>query len=129
LDSDKDDDDLDNKPGVTLITLHASKGLEYPNVYLVGLENGFIPHQRSLDEGTVDEERRLFYVGITRAKDNLCMTYCASRKKWGEEHLCEPSVFIKELPEDGYHYTDHAELMAQEADDDDMAALFRDMRS
>ncbi len=129
LDSDKDDDDLDNKPGVTLITLHASKGLEYPNVYLVGLENGFIPHQRSLDEGTIDEERRLFYVGITRAKDNLCMTYCASRKKWGEEHLCEPSVFIKELPEDGYHYTDHAELMAQEADDDDMAALFRDMRS
>jgi len=129
LDTDKDDDDLDNKSGVTLITLHASKGLEYNNVYLVGLENGFIPHQRSLDEGTVDEERRLFYVGITRAKDDLCMTYCAKRTKWGEEHICEPSAFISELPEDGYNYTDHAELMAQEADDTDMAALFRDMRS
>jgi len=129
LDSEKDDDDIENKPGVTLITLHASKGLEYPNVYLVGLENGFIPHQRSIDEGTMDEERRLFYVGITRAKDDLCMTYCTTRKKWGEEHLCEPSTFIKELPKDGYSYTDHAELMAQEADDEDMASLFRDMRS
>ncbi len=129
LDSEKDDDDLENQPGVTLITLHASKGLEYPIVFLVGVENGFIPHQRSLDEGTVDEERRLFYVGITRAKDDLCMTYCATRKKWGEEHHCEPSVFIQELPEDGYVFTDHDELMAQEADDDDMAALLREMRS
>ena len=129
LDSDKDDDDLDSKPGVTLITLHASKGLEYPNVYLVGLENGFLPHQRSLDEGTVDEERRLFYVGITRAKDDLCMTYCSTRKKWGEEHHCEPSAFIPELPEDGYVFSDHAELMAAVADEDEMAALFRDMRS
>ena len=129
LDKEKDDDDLDNKPGVTLITLHASKGLEYPNVYLVGLENGFIPHQRSLDEGTVDEERRLFYVGITRAKESLCMTYCSTRKKWGEEHHCEPSDFIQELPQDGYEFTNHEELMAEEADDDDMAALFRDMRS
>ncbi len=129
LDSDKDDDDIENKPGVTLITLHASKGLEYPNVYLVGLENGFLPHQRSLDEGTVDEERRLFYVGITRAKDDLCMTYCATRKKWGEEHHCEPSDFINELPEEGYIFTDHEEMMSQVADDDEMAALFRDMRS
>ncbi len=129
LDSDKDDDDLDNKPGVTLITLHASKGLEYPNVYLVGLENGFLPHKRSLDEGDVSEERRLFYVGITRAKDNLCMTYCASRKKWGQEELCEPSAFIEELPEDGFVYTDYAQEMAELVDEDAMMALFKDMRS
>lgn len=129
LDSEKDDDDLDNKPGVTLITMHASKGLEYENVYLVGLENGFLPHKRSLDEGTVDEERRLFYVAITRAMDDLCMTYCATRTKWGQLETCEPSTFIQELPEDGYIFTDHAELMAEIGDEDDMAALFADMRS
>lgn len=129
LDSDKDDDDLDNKAGVTLITLHASKGLEYPNVYLVGLENGFLPHKRSQEEGTVDEERRLFYVGITRAMEDLCMTYCATRKKYGDIMTCDPSDFILELPTDGYIFTDHAELMAQIADPDEMAALFKDMQS
>ncbi len=129
LDSDKDDDDLDNKPGVTLITLHASKGLEYPNVYLVGLENGFLPHKRSAEEGTTDEERRLFYVGITRAMDDLCMTYCATRTKWGQLESCEPSAFIAELPEAGYIFTDHAELMAEVADEEDMAALLREMKS
>lgn len=129
LDSEKDDDDLDNKPGVTLITMHASKGLEYENVYLVGLENGFLPHKRSLDEGTVDEERRLFYVAITRAMDDLCMTYCATRTKWGQLETCEPSDFFQELPEDGYIFTDHAELMAEVGDEDDMAALFANMRS
>ena len=129
LDKDKDDDDLDKKEGVTLITLHASKGLEYHYVYLVGLENGFLPHKRSLDEGTIDEERRLFYVGITRAMKALCMTYCDTRTKWGQEEACEPSAFILELPEDGYEFTNHAELMSQVADEEEMAALFRDMRS
>lgn len=129
LDSDKDDDDLENKTGVTLITMHAAKGLEYKNVYLVGLENGFLPHKRSLDEGTVDEERRLFYVGITRAMDSLCMTYCSTRTKWGQLESCDPSIFIPELPEDGYVFTDYAEEQASQADEDDMAALFREMRS
>ncbi|MDB4541235.1 UvrD-helicase domain-containing protein, partial [Akkermansiaceae bacterium] len=81
LDRDRNDDDLDKKSGVTLITLHASKGLEYPMVFLLGLEQGILPHKRSVDEGTVDEERRLLYVGITRAKERLSMTYCSTRVK------------------------------------------------
>ena len=91
LASDREDDDLEKKQGATLITLHASKGLEFPIVFLVGLEEGFLPHTRSIAEGTKDEERRLLYVGITRAQDNLTMTYCSKRIKWGQETGCQPS--------------------------------------
>ncbi len=83
LDAEKEDD-LEKKSGVTLITLHAAKGLEYPVVYLVGLEEGILPHKRSIEEGTRDEERRLLYVGITRAQEKMVMTYCATRVKVGQ---------------------------------------------
>ena len=94
-----EEDDLKG-PGVTLITLHAAKGLEFPHVYLVGLEEGVLPHDRSKMEGTVDEERRLLYVGITRARETLALTWCGHRIKYGSPSPCTPSSFIKELPHD-----------------------------
>jgi superfamily I DNA/RNA helicase len=94
-----EEDDLKG-PGVTLITLHAAKGLEFAHVYLIGLEEGVLPHDRSKLEGTVDEERRLLYVGITRARETLALTWCGHRIKWGSPAPCTPSSFIKELPAD-----------------------------
>jgi superfamily I DNA/RNA helicase len=85
---------------VTLITMHSCKGLEYPHVYVVGLEDGLLPHTRSKVEGTLDEERRLFYVAITRAKRELMISHCGGRKKYGQMMPCHPSPFLKELPEE-----------------------------
>ena len=99
-DREEEDEDIDKKAGVLLITLHAAKGLEFPHVYLVGLEEGVLPHDRSKLEGTLDEERRLLYVGITRAMRTLTMTYCRDRMKYGSVAPCHPSSFIKELSEE-----------------------------
>jgi superfamily I DNA/RNA helicase len=85
---------------VTLITVHAAKGLEFPHIHLVGLEDGLMPHSRSKVEGTMDEERRLFYVAITRAKQTLRISHCSGRKKYGQLLPCHPSPFLKELPAD-----------------------------
>ena len=85
---------------VTLITMHSCKGLEFPYVYIAGVEDGLIPHSRSKVEGTLDEERRLFYVAITRAQISLAMSHCEHRKKYGEQIPCHPSPFLKEIPED-----------------------------
>ncbi|MGI6130220.1 MAG: DNA helicase PcrA [bacterium] len=84
---------------VTLMTLHAAKGLEFPVVFLVGLEEGLFPHSRSLDtkEG-LEEERRLCYVGLTRAKRRLYLTYARSRYLYGREQYCRPSCFLSEIP-------------------------------
>jgi superfamily I DNA/RNA helicase len=92
--------------GVTLITLHAAKGLEFPHVYLLGLEDGILPHDRSKLEGTIDEERRLLYVGITRAQKTLALTWCRARIKYGSPQGCSPSCFIKELPEEHIEHRD-----------------------
>jgi DNA helicase-2/ATP-dependent DNA helicase PcrA len=83
--------------GVTLITYHAAKGLEFAQVFLIGLEEGLLPHNRSKLEGNLDEERRLFYVGITRAKRNLTITHCLNRIKYGSVAPCHPSSFLKDL--------------------------------
>jgi DNA helicase-2/ATP-dependent DNA helicase PcrA len=83
--------------GVTLITFHAAKGLEFAQVFLIGLEEGLLPHNRSKLEGNLDEERRLFYVGITRAKRNLTVTHCTNRLKYGSPSPCHPSSFLKDL--------------------------------
>ena len=83
---------------VTLITMHSCKGLEFPRVYIVGLEEGLLPHSRSAAEGTLDEERRLFYVAVTRAMRELAISHCAGRKKYGQVMPCHPSRFLKELP-------------------------------
>ena len=99
LNRDKDEEKDEKGSGVTLITLHAAKGLEFPNVYLIGLEEGVLPHDRSKVEGTVDEERRLLYVGITRAMRSLTMSFCLNRLRYGSAMPCTPSSFIKEFDE------------------------------
>ena len=99
LRQEREEEDEDGKgTGVWLITLHAAKGLEFPHVYMAGLEEGVLPHDRSKMEGTVDEERRLLYVGITRAKKTLCITWCQQRLKFGSLTPCNISSFAKELP-------------------------------
>ena len=98
LDSDREDKEENAGDAVTLITMHSCKGLEFPHVYVVGLEDGLLPHTRSKVEGTMDEERRLFYVAVTRAMLTLTISHCGSRKKYGQSMPCHPSPFLKELP-------------------------------
>ena len=100
LDADREADKEDAGDAVTLITTHSCKGLEFPHVFLVGVEEGLLPHSRSAVEGTLDEERRLFYVAITRAMKTLTISHCLNRKKYGQNFLCHPSSFLKELPEE-----------------------------
>jgi DNA helicase-2/ATP-dependent DNA helicase PcrA len=97
LDSDREDEE-EKGDVVTLITMHSCKGLEFPRVFIIGLEDGLLPHTRSTVEGTLDEERRLFYVAVTRAMLTLTISHCASRKKYGQLLPCHPSRFLKELP-------------------------------
>lgn len=82
---------------VNLMTLHNAKGLEFEFVFITGLEEGILPHQLSLEEEKLEEERRLFYVGITRAKEKLYLTYCTQRKKYGVYEISKPSRFIQEM--------------------------------
>ena len=93
-------EDEDGADQVQLMTLHASKGLEFPYVFLIGAEEGILPHQVSMDEDNVDEERRLAYVGITRAQKELTFTLCKERRQYGELIRPEPSRFLEELPHD-----------------------------
>jgi ATP-dependent DNA helicase Rep len=88
---------------VRLMSLHAAKGLEFNTVFIVGCEQGSLPHQASLDEGQLAEERRLFYVGITRAKARLILAHSAQIMRWGEQVNLLPSQFLKELPADDLH--------------------------
>jgi len=85
---------------VQLMTLHSAKGLEFPVVFLVGLENGLFPSLRAVEEGNLEEERRLAYVGITRAREKLFISYAESRRIHGVEQICAPSQFLKEIPSD-----------------------------
>jgi ATP-dependent DNA helicase Rep len=89
-----------NKEGVALMTLHAAKGLEFPHVYLVGMEEELLPHHGNMDEAGIQEERRLAYVGITRAQKSLVMTYAERRKKFRDWIETEPSRFLEEIPDD-----------------------------
>ncbi len=85
---------------VKLSTLHASKGLEFGHVFLIGAEEGILPHRESIDNDKIEEERRLMYVGITRAQKTLNISWCKKRKRAGEMEICEPSRFIAEIPKD-----------------------------
>ena len=97
LERSEDDDESDQ---VQLMTLHASKGLEFPYVYLIGMEEGILPHQTSIDEDNVEEERRLAYVAITRAQKALTFSLCRERRQYGELVRPEASRFLAELPHD-----------------------------
>ncbi len=100
---------------VQLMTLHASKGLEFPYVFLVGMEEGLLPHQSSIDDNNIDEERRLAYVGITRAQKELTFTLCRERRQFGELIRPEPSRFLLELPQDDLQWeTERKVVSAQE---------------
>ena len=103
--NDEDEDERDDQSSVALMTLHSAKGLEFSDVFIVGLEDGLLPHARSIEtEGLsidpLDEERRLFYVGITRAKQRLTLTSCRMRKRAGGLVDCLPSRYLKEIPDD-----------------------------
>ena len=102
---------LENRDGegadaVRLSTLHAAKGLEFPHVFIVGLEEGILPHRESVDAGDVEEERRLMYVGVTRAQQSLHLSWCRARKRAGEQVACQPSRFIGELAQEDLRYAD-----------------------
>lgn len=97
-------DDEDDTDRVQLMTLHAAKGLEYPHVYMMGVEEELLPHRTSIEEDTIVEERRLMYVGITRAKRNLTMSYAMTRRQFGEKIDTVPSRFIEELPQEDLEF-------------------------
>ena len=107
LDNEREDEKEEEAgDAVTLITMHSCKGLEFPNVYIVGLEDGLLPHSRSKAEGTLDEERRLFYVAVTRAMHTLTISHCGGRKKYGTLMPCHPSQFLSELPPELVEHAD-----------------------
>jgi superfamily I DNA/RNA helicase len=127
LDNEREEEDEGPGDAVTLITMHSCKGLEFPHVYIVGAEDGLIPHSRSKVEGTLDEERRLFYVALTRAMKTLDISHCTGRKKYGQVVPCHASQFLRELPAD---LVEHAALRKNErVNNEDAKALFAQMRA
>lgn len=126
LDQDRASEKDEKSDAVTLITMHAAKGLEFPSVHVAGLEDGLLPHARSKLEGTMDEERRLFYVAITRAQQSLRITHCHGRRRYGQLLPCHPSPFLRELPPDCIEDADAAanQLVPESAGN----ALFELMR-
>ncbi|WP_195758355.1 DNA helicase Rep [Kangiella sp. HZ709] len=97
---DREEEEESDNNQVQLMTLHASKGLEFNHVYLVGMEEELLPHKSSIEMDDIEEERRLTYVGITRAQKTLTFTLCKKRNRFGELINCEPSRFLDEIPED-----------------------------
>lgn len=115
--------------GVSLITMHASKGLEFPVCHIIGMEEGILPHSRSMEEGTKDEERRLLYVAITRAMEQLSISWCHSRKKYGEKVPCMPSSFFRELDKAECEEMTYEDISEQPIEEDYAANLFADFKA
>jgi len=97
------------------MTIHSAKGLEFPFVFLMGLEDGLMPHERSLKENNIEEERRLFYVALTRGKRHVTMFEALSRVKNGKEKISKSSRFLAEIPE--ALYTQHVKAVRQMAEE------------
>ena len=124
LERQEEEDDSDR---VQLATLHAAKGLEFPFVTLIGCEENILPHRASIENETIEEERRLAYVGVTRAMRELTITYCTSRRMGGEKVETSPSRFIEELPEDHVFWegkTPVTEAQKKEKGESVLASLF-----
>ena len=100
----RQEDDEEGPDAVNLMTLHAAKGVEFPHVFLVGMEESILPHHSAVDGETVEEERRLAYVGLTRAQRSLTLTLARQRQRGGEKVSCDPSRFLEELPADEIHW-------------------------
>ena len=128
LESDREEETPEGTHGVTLITLHAAKGLEFPHVYVLGLEEGLLPHERSRSDGTTDEERRLFYVAITRAKERLTLTHCRTRFRYGQALPRQPSSFLRELAVEHLEFVDFAKELAKPATEQAAKSSFARMR-
>ena len=124
-----DMDDENDKGKVNLMTIHASKGLEFPVVFIAGAEEGLIPHARSVEEnnGNVEEERRLFYVAITRARDKLLISSCRKRRHNQIVNECEPSRFLDEIPANLVEYHEPKQITPEQTHDllSDMLANFK----
>jgi superfamily I DNA/RNA helicase len=129
LEQEREEEKSEERDGVTLITLHAAKGLEYPEVWLVGAEDGVLPHERSKAEGTVEEERRLLYVGITRARHRLTITHCSTRRKFGSVTSCTPSPFLLELAGEGVESGSMEEILSQPMSEEEVLDGFAQMRA
>ena len=115
---------------VRLSTLHAAKGLEFAHVFLVGLEEGVLPHREAVIAGNIDEERRLMYVGLTRAQQSLRLSWCRRRKRAGEWHSAEPSRFIGELAQEDLRHAESAHEPADAAREKEAGnARLRQMRA
>ena len=115
--ADIDTMETDSTDMVTLMTLHSAKGLEFPFVFIVGMEEGYLPHQRAIStESEVEEERRLCYVGITRAMEQLYLSYANSRRTYRETEYRTPSRFISEIPEHVIKHVDRYRSPFQQAD-------------
>ena len=122
----RDDQNEEDTGEVNIMTIHAAKGLEFPVVFIAGAEEGIIPHARSMEEnaGDVEEERRLFYVAITRARDKLIITSCRTRRRQAGLLECSPSPFLEEIPAElvQYHEPD------KEAEEEEIAKMFAQMK-
>jgi ATP-dependent DNA helicase Rep len=94
----------DHGNAVRMMTLHAAKGLEFRFVFIVGCAEGVLPHDGAIDEGRVEEERRLMYVGLTRAKELVTLSWPGKTRRWGEVHSNQPSRFLQELPRADLHW-------------------------
>jgi len=126
-DNDRTSEDDEDRDAPTMSTVHAAKGLEYPCVFIVGLEHNLFPHERSILENSEDEERRLFYVALTRAREFLFVTHCAARMRYGALSPQLPSKFLKDLPEEITDSTNNAEQMFESVDDDELRNAFQDI--
>ncbi len=122
-------DEEDDSDRVQLMTLHASKGLEFPHVYMMGVEEELLPHRTSIEEDNIVEERRLMYVGITRARETLTLTQARTRKQYGEKVDTTPSRFIDELPPDDLEYIGEGAPRNEERDSEMAEASLANLKA